>query len=642
LDSSTFSFRFEDINPTNTGAESVFSQSFQSKPSSLETNYLSTVDLSDVLGSLLPKPVQQQTQVPINPAVPSVITSAGSLPLPLVPQATLSAVPLSDEWEYLDPQSAIQGPFTLKSMRRWLESGYFKPDLPIRLRAWSKFHPLGIVYPNLDHAFLQLLPEPTAGKNPILSGNMELNSGPAQLADQRKQQVVEQQRQQLAERQRQQPIFEQHIQQPLSLAEQQKTDYQRQQEQLAIMAEVQRRQSQQYQPVAVIQPPVQMTQQKLEQRVLREQQLIQEKRQKSAKSSQNASSNSIEGDGTISHKSDVSDGIHKVKVDNLSPIITSTQSSTHWGGVAIGKPTQKSLSEIQFEEERSLQRQQQQAIQSGDTNMSNKLKSLLGLSSNINANVTGSASTNIPTKVWATDLTGSGSGSGSGKTGMSAKSLKEIQLEDQQEIFRQQQLLAEQKQQLQRRLQQNVKMDTDMAAIQSSVTPSWADQSVSSKSKLVGKAPSLKDIMKNEVEIEPDEAVRGSGNTWVSKIVVSPSLPPNFASKPSVSPTANTNKSSEASLNAVATQPTDSKKSTDTKSGVNGSGKQTNRSEFGGKGMSPELKEFCVASMKKLNGADDITLLEFCMTLSSGAEIREYLSSYLGSKPEVVFMLAIE
>jgi hypothetical protein len=51
--------------------------------------------------------------------------------------------------------------------------------------------------------------------------------------------------------------------------------------------------------------------------------------------------------------------------------------------------------------------------------------------------------------------------------------------------------------------------------------------------------------------------------------------------------------------------------------------------------MSAELEEFCLTSMQKLNGTNDITLLQFCMTLKSAAEIREYLAAYLGSKPEV-------
>jgi hypothetical protein len=62
---------------------------------------------------------------------------------------------------------------------------------------------------------------------------------------------------------------------------------------------------------------------------------------------------------------------------------------------------------------------------------------------------------------------------------------------------------------------------------------------------------------------------------------------------------------------------------------------QRERSEFGGKQMSKEMADWCTAQLKRLNGSDDITLMHFCMSLSSGAEIRETLSGYLGSSPQV-------
>lgn len=37
----------------------------------------------------------------------------------------------------------------------------------------------------------------------------------------------------------------------------------------------------------------------------------------------------------------------------------------------------------------------------------------------------------------------------------------------------------------------------------------------------------------------------------------------------------------------------------------------------------------------KLNGTTDITLVSFCMTLSDPGEIRQYLTAYLGSTPQV-------
>jgi hypothetical protein len=64
---------------------------------------------------------------------------------------------------------------------------------------------------------------------------------------------------------------------------------------------------------------------------------------------------------------------------------------------------------------------------------------------------------------------------------------------------------------------------------------------------------------------------------------------------------------------------------------------RTEKSEFGGKQMSKEMADWCTIQLRRINGSDDITLMHFCMSLNSGAEIRETLSSYLGSTPQVRF-----
>jgi len=56
--------------------------------------------------------------------------------------------------------------------------------------------------------------------------------------------------------------------------------------------------------------------------------------------------------------------------------------------------------------------------------------------------------------------------------------------------------------------------------------------------------------------------------------------------------------------------------------------------EFGAK-MSPALEKWCKDEMMKLNGTDDITLAAFCMSLDDPSEIRQYLTAYLGSTPQV-------
>ena len=56
--------------------------------------------------------------------------------------------------------------------------------------------------------------------------------------------------------------------------------------------------------------------------------------------------------------------------------------------------------------------------------------------------------------------------------------------------------------------------------------------------------------------------------------------------------------------------------------------------EFGAK-MSPALEKWCQDQMMKLNGTDDLTLVSFCMTLNNASEIRQYLTAYLGSTPQI-------
>ena len=59
------------------------------------------------------------------------------------------------------------------------------------------------------------------------------------------------------------------------------------------------------------------------------------------------------------------------------------------------------------------------------------------------------------------------------------------------------------------------------------------------------------------------------------------------------------------------------------------------KESFGGKEMSKDMADWCTVQLKRLNGSDDLTLVQFCMSLDSAVEIRQYLSEYLGSSPAV-------
>lgn len=56
--------------------------------------------------------------------------------------------------------------------------------------------------------------------------------------------------------------------------------------------------------------------------------------------------------------------------------------------------------------------------------------------------------------------------------------------------------------------------------------------------------------------------------------------------------------------------------------------------EFGAT-MSPTLEKWCKEQMQKISGGDDLTLVAFCMTLDDANEIRQYLTTYLGSTSQV-------
>lgn len=86
---------------------------------------------------------------------------------------------------------------------------------------------------------------------------------------------------------------------------------------------------------------------------------------------------------------------------------------------------------------------------------------------------------------------------------------------------------------------------------------------------------------------------------------------------------------------AANVAPTGAKKQQSKSSAANAS-KNAAVDNFGMNGrMSPMLESWCKDQMQKLNGSDDLTLVSFCMTLTDRDEIRQYLTAYLGSTPQV-------
>ena len=62
---------------------------------------------------------------------------------------------------------------------------------------------------------------------------------------------------------------------------------------------------------------------------------------------------------------------------------------------------------------------------------------------------------------------------------------------------------------------------------------------------------------------------------------------------------------------------------------------------FGGPTMSPKFRRWCVQEMIRLSGHDDTTLVDYCFTLQSPAEIRESMSGTLVGLGSVKYFVEI-
>jgi len=57
--------------------------------------------------------------------------------------------------------------------------------------------------------------------------------------------------------------------------------------------------------------------------------------------------------------------------------------------------------------------------------------------------------------------------------------------------------------------------------------------------------------------------------------------------------------------------------------------------DFSDSGMSREFATWCTQQLVKISGSKDLTLVKFCLSVESTAEVREYLAANLGSTPQV-------
>lgn len=314
------------------------------------------------------------------------------------------------------------------------------------------------------------------------------------------------------------------------------------------------------------------------------------------------------------------------------------------------------MSDIQREEEQREGKQRQKSSQSGEPKQgsgkgkSSQLKSMLGIQ--VSKGNTSAAQSNdtessgADGRVW---------GSGSVSQSSAAKSLKDIQAEEAKQRLEREQVARDQSAQL---------LGASVAA-----APKWnLGSGVSRVTK--SSSQSLADIMQQEEQAKQLHGSAASSNeaplrsaappagSWAAKAAKGVPSSGSFSAVP-MSPVKSTGVPAPAASKPVAAPKRDddvvesfwnfSDKKTDDKqpsnnvrgddvakgSAVGTSNKPSSRSDSALGAVPTSLAVWCAAEIKKLNGSDDLTLIQFCYTLDSAVEIREYFAEYLGSTPQV-------
>lgn len=501
-----------------------------------------------------------------------------------------------DEWFYLDPNNKIQGPFDTESMRRWYEFDYFKNDLPIKMQVWNTFYPLGLIFPTAGSGFREIPPEPNQAKNNYLLEQ--------QKEQQRQQQLeLERQRQEKAlalEQQHKQSMLEQQmsIQQQERMLEHQRAEQMRQEQH----RQEQQRQEQQKQE-QIRHDQIRQQQQMREQEL----RLQEDFRRRELERAEEIKLENIRNQQTQQLLKE-QERQRQQQVENDS--VTKRAPSAPWAAAASTKmlPSKMTLQDIQQQEALLLQKKQQEiALEQANT-----------------FNKTG----------WNTNTTTVNSSSSLSNIQSEEAKQRETQLQQQQHQQRESQRNEASSSQLKSLLGVNL---ANFGQQQQQQVPAggWNTTAVPPKEK----KSSLLDIMKEEVQhtgIAPNSTSPRPpvATTWASKAgsvsnsnwTSSTAVVNTAALKPTI--TLDTREIEKKELispiqeapKVVSPKPTSEKKS---------------KASFGGSAMSGDMADWCSVQLKKINNSDDLTLVEFCMSLGSAVEIREYLAAYLGSTPQV-------
>eukprot|EP01034_Spumella_vulgaris_P021599 gene21599-27637_t len=540
--------------------------------------------------------------------------------------------PVEPEWFYTDPQQQVQGPFSQENMKLWHEAGYFSKDLPIKLRQWGGFHAFYLVFPDMAHAFKSVPLEVRTNfpSMPALSSVHSLEHLQAleqqRLQEQQKQQEQQRHQQYLREQQlfEQRQAEESHRQQ--QQIEQQQLQKQRLFEQQAATDAAARK-------ARDVSGPPPLTPVTLDNRLLSQHKAVPAPSATSAPPPLDSlrkiriSSNleelnvnktaaaSVVSSESVSKKSVASSGPPPLSQERSREVVVTAApwaASTPSGGKSAGNSKDSLVAIQNVEKERALERAREAELKQSKANSKN----------------------------WT---------SGTPSKPQSASSLSEIQ-EEESKQREQQRALNESRQpaaapltmssQLKSLLGVRPSGNTAATSASPSAPKQWAASSkpVAETVQSSAPAPSLRDIMQQEEkQVAPSDrgpAVSAGGGgrkqplSWAAKastgVNATNLLPvPSAVREPATAQ--QQQPINKAPAKAVA--PVATKQRSDISVGA----------DFGGKGMSREMAEWCAVQLRKITSSvdDHSALMEFCTSLDSASEIREYLSQYLGSSAQL-------
>mmetsp|Transcript_14153 Transcript_14153/g.12816 ORF Transcript_14153/g.12816 Transcript_14153/m.12816 type:complete len:916 (-) Transcript_14153:1415-4162(-) len=537
-----------------------------------------------------------------------------------------------EDWLYTDPQGNVQGPFSIENMRSWLEAGYFTPDLPVKMRHWSSFYPLAMIYPNYSESFRSITDEPNRRIDPALERQRMLEEQrrsheqqlriEQELRIQQHQQQVLLQKQQQEEQQRfnqeaaalearQRAVLEQRRQQELYEERLRQEQTRRQQEALI---EEQRKQNEQQMLYAMEKQREQQALAEQEHRRRQDQILMERRRQEEQKrileqqEQQRQQKLFYERQRQLQLLEE-----QKRQFEQNNNLIAEQQrnnnSSAPWAKPPAepSKLSKASLIEIQQKEEAEMMELRRQEALARSQN-----KVIIG-------GVPWSAANNSQTK-----------------------SLLEIQIEEEN---RRQALEAERAEQQ----RQSYSMSSQLKSIlgvqgglqnnlnlqrqQHQQMGTWVNNnnlSMHSQSNISSNL-SLRDIMKEEQtqlysQGKDSKPIIGS---WAAKAAIA--SPPVNISQTQSRTAAQVNAAPQNIPHNVQSliQASSTQKVSEQNNSINNSIPEFND-------MPAELAEWCTVQIKRFsNSAEISTLLQFCYHIPSAGDIREYLSANLGSTPQV-------